>query len=236
MTFYDIMHMVIFMEFLKELNIEPKDISLYETALTHTSYANEAKCESYERLEYLGDAVLELVMSEYLYNNTDYSEGFMTKMRAHYVCENALYEYSLKLKLNEYVRLGHGEEESGGKFRKAIVADLYEAVTGAIFLDQGIEKAKEFIYKTAIPYVKDPNDIFYDDYKSKLQEYVQTDKRSLEYVITDETGPAHNKEFTAIVKIDDIIYGTGHAHSKKEAEQQAAKDALEKSVKGKNND
>lgn len=236
MTFYDIMHMVIFMEFLKELNIEPKDISLYETALTHTSYANEEKCESYERLEYLGDAVLELIMSEYLYNNTDYSEGFMTKMRAHYVCENALYEYSLKLKLNEYVRLGHGEEESGGKFRKAIVADLYEAVTGAIFLDQGIEIAKEFIYKTAIPYVKDPNDIFYDDYKSKLQEYVQTDKRSLEYVITDETGPAHNKEFTAIVKIDDIIYGTGHAHSKKEAEQQAAKDALEKSVKGKNND
>ena len=232
MTFYDIMHMVIYMDFLKELNIEPKDITLYETALTHTSYANEMKCESYERLEYLGDDVLELIMSEYLYNNTDYPEGFMTKMRAHYVCENALYEYSLNLKLNEYVRLGHGEEESGGKYRKAIVADLYESVTGAIFLDQGIEKAKEFIYETAIPYVKNPNDIFYDDYKSKLQEYVQTDKRSLEYVITDEKGPAHNKEFTAVVKIDDIIYGTGIAHSKKEAEQLAAKDALKKSVKG----
>lgn len=220
------------MEFLEKLGIIPNNIKLYETALTHTSYANEAGCESYERLEYLGDAVLELVMSEYLYNNTDYSEGFMTKMRAHYVCENALYEYSLKLGLNEHVRLGHGEEESGGKYRKAIVADLYESITGAIFLDQGIEKAKHFIYETAIPYVKNPNDIFYDDYKSKLQELVQTDKRSLEYVITNETGPAHNKEFTAIVKIDDIVYGTGTAHSKKEAEQAAAKDALEKSVKG----
>lgn len=224
------------MKLLEDLNIKTNNIQIYETALTHTSYANEANCESYERLEYLGDAVLELVMSEYLYNNTNYSEGFMTKMRAHYVCENALYEYSLKLKLNEYVRLGHGEEESGGKFRKAIIADLYEALTGAIFLDQGMEAAKKFIYETAIPYVKDPNDIFYDDYKSKLQELVQTDKRSLEYVITNETGPAHNKEFTAIVKIDDIIYGTGTAHSKKEAEQEAARNALEKSVRGTQND
>lgn len=220
------------MKLLEQLGIKTENESLYETALTHTSYANEENCESYERLEYLGDAVLELVMSEYLYKNTDYSEGFMTKIRAHYVCENALYEYSLNLKLNEYVKLGHGEKESGGMFRKAIVADLYEALTGAIFLDQGIEAAKQFIYETAIPYIKDPSDIFYDDYKSKLQELVQTDKRSLEYVITSETGPAHNKEFTAVVKIDDIIYGTGKAHSKKEAEQAAAKNALEKSVGG----
>lgn len=220
------------MKFLNDLEIIPNDISLYETALTHTSYANEMGVESYERLEYLGDAVLELVMSEYLYKNTDYSEGYMTKMRAHYVCENALYEYSLNLKLNDDVKLGHGEEESGGRFRKAIVADLYEAMIGAIFLDQGMEKAKYFIEKTAIPYVKNPNDIFYDDYKSKLQELVQTDKRSLEYTLINETGPAHNKEFTVVVKIDEIVYGTGKAHSKKEAEQAAAKNALEKSVKG----
>jgi ribonuclease-3 len=220
------------MEILEELQIKPNNIELYKTAFTHTSYANENKCDSYERLEYLGDAVLELIMSEYLYQNTDYSEGYMTKMRAHYVCENALYEYSLKIHLNEYIRLGHGEEENGGKYRKAIVADIYEALTGAIFLDQGIEKAKEFIYKTAIPYVKNPNDIFYDDYKSKLQELVQTDQRSLEYVIVSESGPSHNKIFKAVVKIDDIVYGTGIAHSKKEAEQEAAKDALEKSAGG----
>ncbi len=218
------------MKILEELGIEPKDIELYKTALTHTSYANEHKCESYERLEYLGDAVLELVMSEYLYNNTDFPEGYMTKMRAHYVCENALYEYSLNFHLNEYLRLGRGEEENGGRLRKVIVADIYEAFAGAIFLDQGIEKAKEFIYKTAIPYVKNPNDIFYDDYKSKLQELVQTDQRGLSYEIVDEQGPAHNKLFTAVVKIDSIVYGKGVAHSKKEAEQEAARNALEKSV------
>lgn len=218
------------MKILEELGIKTNNIDLYETALTHTSYANEHKCESYERLEYLGDAVLELVMSEYLYKNTDFPEGHMTKMRAHYVCENALYKYSLHVHLNEYLRLGHGEQENGGKFKKVIVADIYEAFAGAIFLDQGIEKAKEFIYKTAIPFVENPNDIFYDDYKSKLQELVQTDKRSLSYEIVDEQGPAHNKRFTAVVKVDSIIYGKGVAHSKKEAEQEAAKNALEKSV------
>ena len=187
------------MKILEELGIKPKNIDLYETALTHTSYANEHKCESYERLEYLGDAVLELVMSEYLYKNTDFPEGHMTKMRAHYVCENALYKYSLRVHLNEYLRLGHGEQENGGKFKKVIV-------------------------------VEDQNDIFYDDYKSKLQELVQTDKRSLSYEIVDEQGPAHNKRFTAVVKVDSIVYGKGVAHSKKEAEQEAAKNALEKSV------
>lgn len=218
------------MKILEELNIIPRNMDLYQTALTHTSYANEHQCESYERLEYLGDAVLELVMSEYLYQNTSFEEGYMTKMRAHYVCENALYQYSLNIHLNEYLRLGHGEEENGGKYRKVIVADIYESFLGAIFLDQGMEKAKEFIYQTAIPYVENPNDIFYDDYKSKLQELVQTDQRNLEYEIIEEKGPAHRKLFTAIVKIDNIVYGKGVAHSKKEAEQEAAKDALLKSA------
>lgn len=222
------------MKILDDLNIKTDNIDLYETAFTHTSYANENNVVSYERLEYLGDAVLELVISDYLYNNTDYQEGEMTKLRAHYVCENALYEYSMKFGLNEYLRLGHGEEQSGGKYRKAIVADIYEAFIGALYLDQGIDKAKEFIFKTAIPYLKEQKLNFYDDYKSELQELVQTDKRSLEYTIVSEEGPAHNKTFTAVVKIDDIIYGTGVAHSKKEAEQEAAKSALEKSVHNNN--
>jgi ribonuclease-3 len=218
------------MKILDELGIKTNNIDLYKTAFTHTSYANENNVESYERLEYLGDAVLELIMSDYLYKSDHLEEGKMTKLRAHYVCENALYEYSCKFGLNEYLLLGHGEEQNGGKYRKAIVADIYEAFIGALYLDQGIEMAKKFIYDTAIPYVKNHELNFYDDYKSELQELVQTDKRSLEYVIVDEQGPAHNKTFTAIVKIDDVIYGKGTSHSKKEAEQEAAKNALEKKV------
>lgn len=219
------------MEILDKLKIIPKSIELYETAFTHTSYAHEENKESYERLEYLGDAVLELVISEYLYQNTNYEEGTMTKLRAHYVCETALYEYSMRLGLNEYLKLGHGEEQTGGKYRKAIVADIFESFTGALFLDQGMETAKKFIYDTVIPCIENQEFDFFSDYKSQLQELVQTDQRSLTYHIVNEEGPAHNKMFTAIVKIDDIVYGTGIAHSKKEAEQEAAKNALEKSVK-----
>ena len=220
------------MELLKQLNIETNHESLYLKALTHTSFANENDCDSYERLEYLGDAVLEVLMSEYLYKNTDFKEGVMTKMRAKYVCEDALYEYSTRLKLNEYLRLGHGEEENGGKYRKAIVADIFEAFIGAIFLDQGFDTAKEFFYKNVIPLIENKEIEFDNDYKSILQELVQTDKRSLEYVVVDETGPAHNKTFKVIVKIDEIIYGEGVAHSKKEAEQKAAHDALKKAQNG----
>ena len=219
------------MKILGKLNIKINNNKLYETDLTHTSYANEHGLESYERLEYLGDAVLELVMSEYLYMSGNYKEGEMTKLRAHYVCEDALYEYSINLGLNEDLRLGNGELQNGGKYRKAIVADIYEAFIGALFLDQGFVKAKEFIYESAIPYVENNSFDFIKDYKSELQELVQTDKRSLEYQIVNEEGPAHNKTFTAVVKIDDILYGTGVSHSKKEAEQLAAKDALLKSVK-----
>lgn len=219
------------MKLLSDINIEIKNQKLFDTAFTHTSYANEENTESYERLEYLGDAVLEMVMSEYLYNNTNYSEGEMTKKRAHYVCENALYEYSLKLKLNEYLKLGKGEEENGGKFRKAIVADIFEAFMGALFLDQGIEAVEKFMKTYIYPMIENGEIESFHDYKSVLQELVQTDKRSLNYTIINEEGPAHNKTFTAEVKIDDIVYGVGTAHSKKEAEQEAAKDALKKSVK-----
>lgn len=216
------------MKVLEKFNIITEKENLYMRALSHTSYANENKTESYERLEYLGDAVLELIMSEYLYKNTEHAEGEMTKLRAHYVCENALYEYSIRLGLNEYILLGKGEQESGGKYRKAIVADVFESFLGAMFLDKGIEECKKFIYKHVIPLIESKEIDFFSDYKSVLQELVQTDKRSLEYFVVDETGPSHNKTFTVEVKIDNILYGKGVAHSKKEAEQEAAKDALKK--------
>ena len=216
------------MKVLEKFGIETNHESLYEKAFTHTSYANEHDKESYERLEYLGDAVLELIMSEYLYKNTEYQEGEMTKLRSHYVCENALYEYSIRLGLNEFLLLGKGEEETGGRNRKAIVADIFEAFMGAISLDKGLETVKKFIYLNIIPLVESGEINFFNDYKSILQEYVQTDKRSLEYVVVKEEGPAHNKTFEVVVKIDDIIYGRGSAHSKKEAEQEAAKDVLKK--------
>ena len=218
------------MKILDKLNIDTDNIKLYEKAFTHTSYANENNVESYERLEYLGDAVLELIMSEYLYKNTECEEGEMTKLRAHYVCENALYEYSIRLGLNEELLLGHGEEESGGKFRKAIVADIFEAFLGAMYLDKGLDFAKNYIYKYIIPLIESKEIDFFDDYKSVLQELVQTDKRSLEYIVVNEEGPSHNKTFTVEVKVDGILYGKGTAHSKKEAEQEAAKDALKKSA------
>ncbi len=218
------------MKILDKLKIQTDNEQLYRTAFTHTSYANEENVESYERLEYLGDAVLEVIMSEYLYLHTSYEEGVMTKMRSQYVCENALYEYSLRLGLNEELLLGKGELEHGGKYRKAIVADIFEAFTGALYLDQGLEVTKKFIYDTVVPMIEDEKIDFFDDYKSLLQEQVQTTKKSLQYQIVHEEGPAHNKIFTVVVKIDGITYGRGTAHSKKEAEQEAARDALKKSV------
>lgn len=217
-------------QLLKKLDIDSENMELFQTALTHTSYANEHGVLSYERLEYLGDAVLELIMSDYLYTNYHEEEGKMTKLRSQYVCEDALYEYSLKLGLNEYLRLGHGEEESGGKYRKAIVADIFESFIGAIYLEKGYNYVKDFIHSHVIPLIESGVVDFIGDYKSLLQEKVQTDKRSLQYIIVAEDGPAHNKTFTVEVRIDDIIYGRGTAHSKKEAEQEAAKDALGKSV------
>lgn len=219
------------MEILKQLNIKTNHESLYKKAFTHTSYANEHGLESYERLEYLGDAVLELFMSNYLYRNTDHDEGMMTKLRAHYVCEEALFEYSLNLKLNEELLLGKGEEENGGKFRKAIVADIFEAFIGALFLDQGMECVNQFLNHYMVPMIENHQLDFINDYKSLLQELVQTDKKSLEYHILKEEGPAHNKTFTVEVTIDSIRYGVGTAHSKKGAEQRAAKDALQKAQK-----
>ena len=216
-------------ELFNKINIHPKNEKLYMTAFSHSSYANEHKAkQDYERLEFLGDAVLDLVVADYLYSNKKETEGEMTKVRASYVCENALYEYSLSLGLNKYIKVGHGEEKEGGKFKKAIVADIFEALVGAIYLDLGYATARKTVLSIIVPYIEVPNITFFSDYKSALQEYVQTTQQSLFYELINEEGPAHNKLFTVQVKIDDIVYGIGVSGSKKEAEQEAAKAALSK--------
>lgn len=211
--------------FLRSQGIVPNNIKIYEVAMSHSSYANEHKDKkNYERLEFLGDAVLELVVSEYLYKNYEQDEGDMTKTRANYVCENANYEYMNKLGLIKFIKVGNGEVDN---IKKAIVADIFEAFIGALYLDQGFPKAKEFVLEIITPYILNKT-YFFNDYKSILQEAVQTDKRSLLYELVDESGPAHDKSFTIAVRIDDVIYGKGTAGSKKEACQMAAKEALEK--------
>lgn len=213
----------------KKLGVIPNESRLYMIAFSHSSYANENNLKSdYERLEFLGDAVLEIIVSDYLYKNLNVEEGDMTKLRASYVCENACFTYASDLGFSNYIKVGHGEAKEGGQFKKVIVADIFEAFTGALYLDQGFEKTKEVISSIIVPYIENPNVIFFSDYKSALQESIQTEKRTLEYVLIDEQGPAHNKTFTMIVKVDDIVYGKGVAGSKKEAEQEAAKDALAK--------
>lgn len=202
---------------------------IYERAFTHSSYVNETKKgEDYERLEFLGDKILDFIISEYLYVNNHYTEGEMTKLRASYVCENALYRYSLDLKLNDRLKLGKGEEATGGRNRKAIVADIFEAFLAATYLIYGMDKVKEIVYDNVVPYIEDNVDLFFNDYKSELQELVQAEKESIEYILTKEEGPAHNKTFTFEVKVDGITLGEGTANSKKEAQNLAAKDALSK--------
>ena len=215
------------MQLLKELNIKPKDISLYETAFTHTSYSNEhSNCESYERLEFLGDAVLELIISDYLYNEKHLEEGTMTKMRSSYVCEEACATYSNDLGFDKYIRLGSGENGAS----VTILADVFESFIGATYLDQGFDFTSKLVLKVITRYINKGVD-FLHDYKSELQELVQTVKKSVIYEVIDEKGPAHDKVFTCQVKVDDIIMGGGTGTSKKSAEQQAAKEALSKQVK-----
>lgn len=215
-------------EFFRRWDIEIKNKKLYETAFSHSSFVNEHRLKGdYERLEFLGDAVLEVVVSEYLYKTILEGEGELTKLRASYVCENALYEYMKDLDLIKYIKVGNGELNEGD-IKKAIVADTFEAIMAAIYLQEGFLKVKEVILDIIVPYIKNPNVVFFSDYKSILQEALQTDKRSFVYETIDETGPAHDKKFTVVVKIDNIIYGKGIASSKKEAAQFAAKEALTK--------
>ena len=214
------------MKFLEKMGIKINNEELLKTALTHSSYSNEHNCDNYERLEYLGDAILEAVTSEYLYLNTDYKEGEMTKIRANYVCEKALACYSRDIGIDKCIRLGHGQINN---LNDTIIADVFEAVAAVIYLDQGYNVVKKYLDDIIIPYIKEKRD-FNTDYKTMLQEAVQTTRRSLEYVLLDEYGEAHDKTFEMAVKIDNIIYGKGIGKSKKEAEQNAALDALNKSA------
>ena len=217
-------------ELFKKLKIKPKDKNLYKSAFSHSSYSNEHKVKSnYERLEFLGDAVLDLVVADYLYNHYKETEGEMTKVRASYVCENANYAYSTSLGLERYILVGHGEEKD--QLKKAIVADIFEALMGAIYIDLGYATVRKVILDVIVPFINDEKITFFSDYKSSLQEFVQTEQKSLEYVLVNEEGPAHDKRFTVNVIIDGIIYGSGMGTSKKEAEQEAAREAIEKMAK-----
>ncbi len=216
----------------KKLGIKPKSKELYQRAVSHSSYVNEHRQkQDYERLEFLGDAVLDLIVADYLYSNMDADEGEMTKLRASYVCENALYEYAMQLELFNYIKVGHGEQSAGGKYRKPILADIFEALIGAIYIDLGYATARKVVLSIVVPYIEDPQITFFSDYKSALQEYVQTNQKSVHYELVEETGPAHNKRFTIHVMIDHLVFGIGTSGSKKEAEQEAAKDALQKLAK-----
>ena len=216
------------MDFLERFNIKINDKEIFQTALTHSSYSNEHKgVLNYERLEFLGDAVLELVTSEYFYLNTKFKEGQMTKMRASYVCEKALATYAKEIGIDKHIRLGHGQMNN---LNDTIIADVFEAVVGAIYLDQGFEVVKKYIDAIIIPYIDKKID-FNIDYKTKLQELVQTDKKSVTYEVINEYEKNHKKVFEVVVKVDEIIFGRGKGNSKKEAEQLAALDAYNKSCR-----
>ena len=210
------------------LGIRFNNKSLLTEALTHSSYGNEHNTPFNERLEFLGDAVIELLMSQYLYLKQTSSEGKMTKKRAQSVCEEALVKYANKINLSDYILLGHGEELSNGRHRPTIIADAFEALFGAVYLDQGYFAAYDLFDRLVIPYLDLLDDI--KDYKSTLQEYVQSFKNTLTYELIDEMGPAHDKTYTVKVMMDGITLGIGSGKTKKEAEQNAAKEALEKKV------
>lgn len=214
------------MKLLNEYGIDFSNSKLIDNALTHTSYANEHGATSYERLEYLGDAVLELVFSDYIFKNKNYDPGEMSKLRSLYVCENALFEYSKVIGLSQYIKLGNGIHSPN----KTVIADVFEAVIAVIYLEFGIEEVKSLFNKLIVPYIENDVD-FIKDYKSMLQEYVQTNQKSLVYEVISETGPAHNRTFVVNVLIENLVYGTGKGKSKKEAEQMAAKDAFSKCAK-----
>ncbi len=218
-----------FSELESKINYNFKNKSLLFLALTHSSYANEHSLVSNERLEFLGDAVLELAMSKYLYNNETQDEGILTKKRAKLVCENALNIYASKIDFNKYILLGHGEEATGGRNRKAIIADALEALLGAVFLDGGFDKALSLVLNLFVPYINEA--LKNQDYKSILQEKLQSEKRSIHYEIVKESGLPNDKTFEAIVYMDEIIMGRGIGKSKKEAEMEAAKNALEKEAR-----
>lgn len=219
-----------FHEFEKVLEYEYKDISLLETALTHSSYANEkGNGHKYnERLEFLGDSVLGFVTAEYFFTHMkELPEGQLTKLRAATVCEDACYDYAKEINLGKYLLLGKGEEKTGGRERVSILADAFEAVIASMYLDGGIEPAKKFILRFIIPAVE-KHKVTFKDYKTVLQEVIQKNpEETLTYVLVGETGPDHDKSFEVELHLNSNVIGRGIGKTKKQAEQEAAHEALE---------
>lgn len=219
--------------FCDSLGIRMHDLELLDMALTHTSYAHEAKQtpkpQHNERIEFLGDSVLSVIVSTYMYQNfPDLAEGQLTKLRAHLVCEASLFEYAKKIRLGDYLRLGKGEELSGGRERPSILADAFESVLGAIYLDQGFEKVQSYLLammRQEIDYICRHG--IYNDYKTRLQEFLQRDGDvDISYQLMSSTGPEHNKVFTSEVMVQGRVIGEGKGRTKKDSEQHAAQQAL----------
>lgn len=220
-------------ELLKELQekigYQFQNEGLLKQALTHSSFANEQKINklsNYERLEFLGDAVLEMVTSEFLFHeNPEMPEGQLTRMRASMVCEPALAYCARDIDLGSYILLGKGEEATGGRKRDSLTSDVMEAMIGAIFIDGGIEEAKKYIYRFVLSDLE--NKILFMDSKTLLQEEIQKNNTAqLHYELVDETGPDHDKEFRVKACLNGKEIGTGVGRTKKAAEQQAAYEAL----------
>lgn len=207
-----------------------RDPALLENALTHSSYANERRghAASNERLEFLGDSVLGMVTADKLYHCfPDLPEGKLSRMRAELVCEQSLHAVALDLGLGEHLRLGKGEEHSGGRERPSILADAVEAVIAAMYLDGGLDPARTFILGHILNGIEAGEIHHVMDYKTELQEQIQRKAdQHLRYDLVETTGPDHNKRFVMAVSLNDQEIGRGHGRSKKEAEQEAAKAAL----------
>lgn len=206
-----------------------KNKDLLTLAMTHSSYSNDnklGKLNNNERLEFLGDAVLELSSSEFLFGEYENKpEGELTRLRASLVCEPTLAQAARDFKLNEFLRLGNGEENTGGRYRDSIISDALEALIGAIYLDGGFANAKEFILKFVLNDIENKH-LFYDS-KTILQEMVQKKyKERVEYVLVGESGPDHNKEFSVEAVFKNVVLGKGVGGTKKRAEQQAAYEAI----------
>lgn len=213
------------------LNYKFKDRNLLVQALSHSSYANEKKKSrvSNERLEFLGDSVLSIVVSQYLFEHlTHIAEGELTKLRASLVCEKSLYLFAKQIHLGDFILLGKGEENTGGRERTSILADAFEAVIAAIFLDGGLEAASKHILRFIPEDIQRLKKPAFSDFKTILQEIVQKNpEEKAEYVLAGEEGPDHDKRFVVEVHLNSNVIGEGIGKSKKEAEQMAAKQALE---------
>ena len=214
----------------KRINYTFKNEHLLEVALTHSSYANENRrgSEYNERLEFLGDAVLSIIVSDYLYNHYNIPEGDLTKLRASIVCERSLDVMADKIQLGESLLLGRGEELTGGRTRPSVIAYAFEALIAAIYLDGGMESAKTFVLPFVLEMLSDEDQLTFKDYKTALQEIIQQNpEERLIYRLAEESGPDHNKRFVVEVCINSNVIGRGEGRSKKNAEQMAAKEALE---------